>query len=197
VLLAIDFFDDHLHSLKITPALSFESKDQNGAQLEADFGILWQESLFGEVMDGVIWGECKTFGTFEQKDYKKMRLLAKQFPGSILAFCTLRTDLSQKEIKEITKIAKAGRKQWKNERPKNPVLILTGNELMDIFGPPHCWKKKHGNKYDRVYGLLDIADATQQIYLNLPSWKEEWYKEYEERKKKLEAKKAKLQTNKK
>lgn len=185
VLLAIEFFDDHMFSMKTTPALSFEAKDQTGVQLEADFGMLWQESLFGEISDGVIFGECKTFGIFEQKDYKKMRSFAKHFPGAILAFCTLKQSLTQAEIREITKIARAGRKRWKSERPINPVLILTGNELMDMFGPPHCWEKKHGNKYDRVNGLLEIANATQQIYLNLPSWQEDWHKEYEEKKKKL------------
>lgn len=192
VLISLDYFDDHLSSLKITPALSFEAQDNKGTKLEADFGILWQESLFGEVMEGIIFGECKTFGTFAQKDFKKMKTLAKKFPGSVLAFCTLRDALSNKEIKEIAKIAKAGRKRWKrSERPVNPVLILTENELTSMVGAPYCWKDKHGDKFDRVHGLLEIADATQQIYLNLPSWKEEWYKEYEEKKKKLDATKAK------
>jgi len=133
---------------------------------------------------GVHLRECKTFGVFKQEDYKKMRLLAKQFPGSILAFCTLRPSLTPKEIREISKIAKVGRKRWKSDRPKNPVLILTSNELMDMFGPPQCWAKKHGKKFDRVYGLFEIANATQQIYLNLPSWHEEWQKEFEEKRKK-------------
>ena len=192
VLISLDFFDDHLHSLKITPALSFDAQDSKGAKLEADFGILWQESLFGEVMEGILFGECKTFGTFQQKDFKKMKILAKQFPGSVLAFCTLRDSLSKNEIVEIAKIANTGRKRWnKRERPINPVLILTKNELMSMFGAPYCWKDKHGDKFERVHGLLEIADATQQIYLNLPSWHEEWQKEYEELRKKIEAKKTK------
>lgn len=188
VLLAVNFFIDHLHSIKITPALSFETKDKTGVHLEADFGILWQESMYGESKEGVIFGECKTFGVFEQNDYKKMRLLGKKFPGSILVFCTLKKELTRSEIKEITKIAKTGRKRWKNETPINPVLILTRNELIDMFGPPTCWKKKHGGKYDKTYGLLEIADATQQIYLNLPSWHEDWYKEFEEKRKKFQEK---------
>lgn len=190
VLLSLDFFDDHLHQLKITPALSFEIEDQKGKPLEADFGILFRESLFGEVMEHVIFGECKTFGTFKQKDYKKMRVLAKLFPGAILVFSTLRNSLTDAEVKEISKLAKAGRKQWKSERPINPVLILTGNELIGMFGPPYCWEEKHGDKYKRVRGLLDITDATQQIYLKLPSWREEWDKEFEKRRKKIQAKVA-------
>ena len=182
VLIALRFFDDPMRlSSQVTPALSFEAKDQKGVQLEADFGLLLRESLFGEVLDAVVFGECKTFGVFEQKDYKKMRFLANQFPGAILAFCTLRPSLTQAEIREITKIAKAGRKIWKSDRPVNPVLILTGNELMTMTRPPHCWREKHGNKYERAYGLLSIADATQQIYLNLPSWNEDWQKKFEEK----------------
>ena len=197
VLLSLEFFDDRLHQLKITPALSFEAVDQKGKSIEADLGLLFQESLFGEVIEGVIFVECKTFGVFKQKDYKKMRALAKRFPGAVLVFSTLRNSLNNTEVREISKIARTGRKQWKSEKPINPKLILTGNELTGMFGPPYCWKEKHGTKYERAHGLLEIADATQQIYLNLPSWKEEWYKAYEEKKKKLEAKKAKIQGSKK
>jgi hypothetical protein len=188
VLLSIEFFDHDMHSLRITPVYSFEAKDKNGKSLEADFGIIWQETVFGEVMDGSLFGECKTFGTFQAKDFQRMKDIAKSFPGAILALCTLGKDLTKKEIQEITKIAKAGRKQWKSERPINPVLILTGNELTSMFGPPYCWKDKHGTKYDRVYSLLEVADATQQIYLDLPSWKEEWFKKFDERRKKMQQK---------
>lgn len=194
VLFAVDFFDDQLHSLKITPALSFEAKDSKGMQLEADFGILWQESLFGEAKEGVIFGECKTFGLFKQKDYSKMKRLAKRFPGAVLAFCTMRDNLTKTEIREITKIAKTGRKYWKHEQPQNPVLILTKNELTSMFSPPTCWSDKHGAKYDRTHGMLDIADATQQIYLNLPSWHEEWQKEFEEKRKKIQEKQKEINT---
>jgi hypothetical protein len=139
-------------------------------------------------MDGSIFGECKTFGQFQNKDFERMRNIAKSFPGAILALCTLRKDLTPVEVQEITKIAKAGRKQWKSERPINPVLILTGNELMNMFGPPSCWRDKHGSKFDRVFSLLEVADATQQIYLNLPSWKEEWFKKFDEKRKKAQQK---------
>lgn len=181
VLFAIDFLKEQLHTLRITAALSFEAKDTQGMELEVDFGALWHESLFGEAKDGVIFGECKTFGTFQQKDYKKMRRLAKRFPGAVLAFCTMKDYLTKTEIKEITKIAKAGRKYWKEEQPLNPVLILTKNELTSMFSPPTCWAEKHEKKYKNVHGLLAITDVTQQIYLNLPSWREEWQKEFEEK----------------
>jgi len=193
VLITISFFEHNMHSLRITPALSFEAVDSQNKVLEADYGVLWRDSIFGETMEGIIFGECKTFGDFQQKDFDKMRNLGEKFPGAILAFCTLKKDLKKSEIVGITKIAKAGRKMWKNERPKNPVLVLTGNELLGLHGPPYCWNDKHGNKYDRAYSLLDVADVTQQIYLNLPSWQSILHKKIDEKIKRSQEKLSKVQ----
>lgn len=193
VLLAVNFLTGHhLHGVGITPSFSFVAhKDKN--KLEADFSGFWRESTFKGVAEGVMFGECKTFGIFEQQDFLRMKNLAKQFPGAILIFCTLRKKLNKDEIKQITKIAKAGRKYWKSEKPINPVLILTGNEIFSNWGAPQCWKDMGLKKqFDHIYGLLDLCNATQQIYLNLPSWHEYWYKEFEKRRsRKIQRKKKK------
>lgn len=193
VLLAIDSLNEHrLHGLRITPSLSFIAKDNSGNELEADFGALWQESTFKGVEEGIMFGECKTFGIFEKKDFQRMKNIAKQFPGAVLVFCTLRKKLNKEEIREITKIAKSGRKYWKSERPINPVLIFTGNEILTDWGPPHCWEDIGlSKKFDRIYGLLDICNATQQIYLNLPSWHDFWHEKFEKRRKKRSVKRKK------
>jgi len=107
-----------------------------------------------------------------------MRYLAKTFPGAILAFSTLRKSLTKSEIAAITRIAKAGRKHWKADRPINPVLILTGTELFNWAGPPYCWDETLRNKFD-VHGVLRVCDATQQIYLGLPSWQADWHNKWE------------------
>jgi hypothetical protein len=71
--------------------MSFKGKHAaSGAELEADFGLLWQETVFGETMDGVLFAECKSYNKFKAKDFERMRLLAKQFPGAVLAFCSFR-----------------------------------------------------------------------------------------------------------
>jgi hypothetical protein len=106
----------------------------------------------------------------------------------VLAFSTLRKELTPGEVAGITRIAKAGRKYWKAERPTNPVLILTGTELFSWAGPPHCWELSLQEKFSRVHGLLDICDATQQIYLGLPSWQTEWHEKWEKRRQKRQAK---------
>jgi hypothetical protein len=163
--------------------MSFVAKnEQSGKLLEADFGLMWQESVYGETQDGLLFAECKSYNKFEKKDFDRMRTLAKQFPGAILAFCTLRTSLAPDEVKELKKITKEGMKYWKPERPINPVLILTGTELFDFARPPHCWEGITIPEWaKRAYTILEICNATQSIYLGLPHWSETWSTQFEKR----------------
>lgn len=185
VLLALDFLSERQLGRSLTSTVSFNATTKGGIVLEADFGSLWQERVFGTVAEGAMFGECKTYGKFEKKDFAKMRKIAKAFPGAVIAFCTLKMQLDKNEIREMIKITKAGRKYWKNERPINPVLILTGNELLSMFGPPSCWKELAlPKRFDHVYGLLGLCDATQQIYLKLPSWHQTWHEQWERKRKK-------------
>src|SRR5207237_609997 len=118
---------------------SFKAGKDNANEIEADFGILWRESnILGESA-GVIFGECKSFGEFRQEDFNRMSRLAHEFSGAVLVFATFRKELTQTEKREITRIAKRGRKYWKPDRPLNPICILTGHELLSHFGPPACW----------------------------------------------------------
>ena len=110
-----------------------------------------------------------------------MRYLAEAFPGAVLVFSTLRKSLTLKEVEGITRIARAGRKHWKTERSINPVLILTATELLNRPGPPYCWEDSTKKKFERIFGLLSVCDATQQIYLGLPSLQVEWHEEWERR----------------
>lgn len=190
VLLTADFLNDRkMTTMRITPALSFVAEAPGKINLEADLAAFWQESIYGERRDGILFCECKTYGLFQKKDFDRMQYLAKAFPGAVLIFSTLRKKLTKKEIAGITKIAKAGRKYWKAERPINPVLVLTGNELLSHFGPPYCWDDDTKKKFDHVRGLIGLSDATQQLYLNLPSWQTEWNDKWEKRHKQRLAKK--------
>jgi len=189
-LLALEFFNNHkLTTLLATPTLSFTAKADNKKDIEADFALFWQDSIYGEKRDGLLFGESKTYNQFTKKDFDRMRYLAKSFPGAIIVFSTLRKKLTPTEIKGITGIAKAGRKFWKSERPINPVLILTGNELFSLHGPPYCWEDAGiKNKFNHIRGLISICDATQEIYLNLPSWEAEWHEKWEKQYQKRKAK---------
>jgi hypothetical protein len=192
VLLTQAFFDNHrMGTLRVTPVLSFAAKAPNKKSLEADCALFWQDSMFGEKSDGILFAECKTYGRFEKKDFERMRYLAKSFPGAVLVFSTLRKSMNHKELAEIKRIAKTGRKYWKAERPINPVLILTATELFNSSGPPYCWDDSVRKTFNHVRGLLGICDATQQIYLGLPSWQTEWHQKWDKKRQRLQAKHAK------
>ncbi len=185
VLLGLNYFERD-HSLQTTPVMSFKAKHKtSGKELEADFGLMWQETVYGETQDGLLFAECKSYNKFERKDFDRMRTLAKQFPGAILAFCTLRKTLEPGEIKELKSITKAGMKRWKTERPINPVLILTGQELFSHIGAPYCWDGISIPGWAKnTHTLLNLCNATQSIYLSVPHWQETWGKEYEKKQKK-------------
>jgi hypothetical protein len=188
VLLSLQLFGDHKLRIGVTPVMSFAAEAPDKKELEADFALFWQQTIFGEETNGLLFGECKSYGQFEKKDYDRMRYLAKMFPGAVLVFSTLRKTLSPTEIVEIGKITKAGRKYWKAERPLNAVLILTGTELFGDFAPPYCWDDATKKRFEHVHGLFDLCDATQQVYLNLPSWRTEWHEQFERRRARAMAK---------
>jgi hypothetical protein len=185
VLLGLNFFQKD-HSLQTTPVMSFNAEHAaTGKHLEADFGILWQDTAFGDTQEGVLFAECKSYNEFERKDFERMEMIAGHFPGAILAFCTLRKRLEPAEVKQLKRLTKAGMRYWKTERPINPVLILTGHELFDFFGAPHCWKNLAVPDWaKRAHSILDLCNATQAIYLGFPHWQETWRKDFERRRKK-------------
>ena len=168
--------------------VSFVAKQAGKEPLEADFALFWEESIFGERKDGIVFGECKTYGKFDERDFKRMRHLAETFPGAVLVFSTLRKSLTPLEVRKISRTAKRGRRYWKAERPINPVLILTGTELLSIHGAPHCWDDATKQRFEHRYGLLNLCDITQQLYLKLPSWHTDWHQKWERRRMRYEAK---------
>jgi len=182
VILALEFFkEQHLGAMQSTPIFSFIAKGPDHAKIEADFAMLWQDSTFGERMNGVLFGECKTYGQFKKKDIDRMKYLAKQFPGAVLVFATLRKEMKPEEIAAITRLAKFGRRYWKSDRPLNPVLILTGTELLNWLRPPGCWTEEIQKRFRHLPGLLGLCDATQQLYLGLPSWQQEWHDNWQKK----------------
>lgn len=73
--------------------------------------------------------EYKTEIDFTNKDIEKMQKPGQLFPGAILTFATLKPELSNNEKQIIRRLVNYFRKGI-NDRPVNPVLILTGNELL-------------------------------------------------------------------
>lgn len=183
--------DRMMPSLRTTPVPSFVATSPGKANLEADLAMFWKEMVYGEENEGLLFGECKTFGLFETRDIERMRYLGDTFPGAVLVFSTLRETLTKKEVIALARLAKHGRKYWKAERSINPVLILTGAELLSWQRPPHCWDESHQKRFQNVHGILALCDATQQIYLDLPPVHEDWRKRVEQRSKRRSSRQAK------
>ena len=181
VLLAHRFFSVLLH-LPTTPFLSFTA-EKGDEKIEADLALFLKETRLGRTTIETLFAECKTYDHFKRDDIDRMLALSKGFPGAILVFVTLRKDLTDAEKKLIRPFVNRGRKYWKAERPYNPVLILTGTELFAVFRPEQSWERAGGQhepwaaKFRRGHlSLLELCDATQQIYLGMKPW-QQWLKE--------------------
>ena len=151
--------------------------------LEIDFMIFYQRVNVASIgyPSDLIFGEAKSYGdnSFEAKDICRLKKLANKFPGSILVFATMRQphQISKGEIDRLKKLALWGRAyNKKSHRSRAPVIILTGLELFSNF-IQGTWKAK-GGKHASFSSYLDFsnlrlfADATQQLYLNLPPYRE-------------------------
>jgi hypothetical protein len=128
----------------------------------------------------LVFGECKTFGDFEQRDFQRARDLARLFPGAMLCFATLKEALTDAEKKEIAKIARRGRSHLKNGQQSNPVLVLTRVELfgqfkLGGFHESYGAKAQHAKHVFSVREPKELCGFTQQVHLGMEpyhSWLE-------------------------
>jgi hypothetical protein len=176
VLLTLRFFACQLDGAT-TPMLSFTA-NKGTSSIEADLGMFFQRSKYAPSRTGLIFAECKTFAYFRKKDAERMLTLAKEFSGAVLVFATLRKSLTSAEKRLLRPVVNRGRKYWQAERPYNPVLILTGNELFTDDDPRQVWRDlggihaAHAHSWGDERDLVSLADDTQQIYLEMKPWRE-------------------------
>ncbi len=178
----------------VTPLFSYEA-EKDGKCLEADLTCLYRPSTWRGTRTHVIHAECKSFTRFERRDIERMKELATAFPGAVLVFATLNNELLGSEVKLIRDLVVAERRKRLRGKPNSLVIPLTGTELFS-FRVGENWKGK-GGLYERFSERsfeLDqpsaLANATQQIYLNLPSWYEWSEAEWKKRTQKHASKKA-------
>jgi hypothetical protein len=180
VAMALHFLVDEI-SRECTwiPSFRLQSKDRGPVKVEADFGAFLKPSGFGELTDPLlVFGECKTFGEFDRRDYQRMRTLAKLFPGAVICFCTLRAKLTKSEKARIAGLSRQGRTNLKSGQRRNPVLVLTGAELLGQFKlgrfvddyPSDLSKLAEGAFMRR--DLQEICDFTQKAHLGIESYYE-------------------------
>jgi len=168
----------------ITSFMNFQLEQQK-TSLEVDLMVQLRSGRFSRDKTELIFCECKTYNSFTSKDIERMIFLGNKFPGAILLFSTLKAELTSEEIQLISSVVNYFRKGSSN-RPLNPVLILTSNELLppqfkgsfDHFGDIHPMVRRN----DRL-GYL--CEASCEKYLNIKKWSdikiEEWIAEQNRR----------------
>lgn len=174
VLLTLRFFAELLDGAT-TPLMSFTARKGKTNEMEADLALFFQASKFGAPKTELIFAECKSFNEFKPNDADKMEKLGNAFPGAVLVFASLKDSLSEEEKAILCPLVNRCREYWKNERPVNPVLILTGTELLTEPDLSGTWEKAGGLRAEfarsiRPTDLLGLCDVTQQVYLDMAPW---------------------------
>lgn len=165
-----------------TAFLSFEIMGDEGDR-EVDLGLFIKEVKLSQSVVETIFAECKSYEKFTRKDVERMRMLADQVPGCVLVFSTLRRGLSESETKLLRPLANYGRKCWRAGKAYSPVMIVTGTELLSRQEPLGTWRNCGGVHIKWASGfrgttstVVELCDATQQIYLGMRPW-HEWARE--------------------
>lgn len=180
VLLSLRFFSMfRFDGSATTPLMSFKAQ-KNGTNIEVDLALFFQESRFLYPKTELIFVECKTFKSFEEKDTKRMLDLGKQFPQAVLVFATLKESLNDDEKRLLRDVVNCSRENRKNKRPFNPIMVLTGTELISDTHFILNWENTadirgtfaHNIDPDIDFSvgpriLLEFCDIMQQIYLDM------------------------------
>lgn len=184
---ALHFVEEHLaDGSSWVPSISMRS--ENGAELEADFAMFLRPRRFSRIAEPfVVFAECKTFDRFKAKDIFRMEEIAKRFPGALLCFATLNRELTADEKKGISRLARKGRHRLRTGQQVNPILVLTGAELLSDGRPRDVAKRLPERFRQRIPNLLargdiqEICDFSLQAHLGIESIDEWWNLEAERR----------------
>lgn len=154
--------------------LEFDSKHH-----EVDF-IMWRESGRGDEVEPpqLIIGETKSAGTgqlIKSKDLATLKAVATKLPGAIVVIGVMRDHFLDSEKKILTSFVKWARRLDVYGEPTNPVVLLTSRELFMQYHLETTWKKagepyKNFASFHHTRTLREIAQATQSLYLDMPSF---------------------------
>lgn len=154
----------------------------DGIDVEADF-VAWRRSETHGAHNppDLLIGETKSLGQgdlIKPKDLSKLKAIGRKLPGAILVISVLRKTFTPPEKKWLQRFVKWCRRPDDHGRQTNPVILLTANELFFEHLISATWEElgepfKSFADYEHTRNLYSFADATQRIYLGLPSF-EEW-----------------------
>ena len=157
-----------------SPSFKLKRNEVDWGEIDALAFIERKDSRTGSGL--AIFVEAKSYGEedgiFKRKDVDRMREIGKLFPGSVLVFATLNRQLTRSDEDLIRPLAEQGRAPYRGDDWTNPVVVLTGQELFSESGPPYCWDDipeagEVRRRFRSTGSLSDLADATQQLYLDM------------------------------
>lgn len=155
---------------------------------EIDFAVWYQRGHVGiepEADEPILMiGEAKSFGkdAIRQENIDSLKRVGERLPGAFLVVSTLKeiADFSNCERALLRDFSRWGREHRLNGRPRNPVILLTGAELLTDRHIKKVWEEAGGKaahlvKHASVF--LDdpytLAELTQLLYLDLPTFGED------------------------
>lgn len=127
----------------------------------------------------LVFCECKTYINFKAVDMERMMVLGKEFPGAVLVFATLNETLTDEEKALIGSLVQ-NFQTGNGKRPRNPVLVLTGKELLpdEPSDPLRDYEDTmHAYQYHNDY-LGALCELSVRKHLGIQNW---WEKKELER----------------
>jgi hypothetical protein len=189
----INRFNVSMHELTFATAmeLAFDGKDH-----EVDF-LAWRrdDNIDYDGQPLFIVGETKSGGKgqlIRERDLVQLKAVAKKLPGTAIVIAVLRDNFLPAERKLLKTFVRWCRRPDSDGEPTNPVLLLTSHELLFDHHITETWKSlseahlKFAN-YQAIRKFTSFADATQQIYLSLPSFYAERRAQWEKKMRKKQS----------
>lgn len=173
-------FNSSLDEMTFSTAMTLEF---DARRVEVDFIALRRTERHDlAVAPEIVVGEAKSAGRgqlIKPRDLAHLKAVAAKLPGAIVVISVLRDHFLPAEKRILEPFVKWGRRLDADGEWMNPVVLLTSIELMFDFHLAATWERHGGTHakfgtypYDYTRNMRSIADATQQIYLGLPSFAE-------------------------
>ncbi|MBP9849021.1 MAG: hypothetical protein KBC58_06250 [Flavobacterium sp.] len=156
---------------KITSLMEFEIK-KDGITNEIDLAVLLKSKYGEDLPPDLIICECKTNKKLTIKDIDRLKKIGIDFPNSILVFCTLNETIDEEEKNLLIELVNFFRKGF-GSRPKNPILILTANELIPEENYS-CFSQYQSQikSYHQDDYIGNLCELTVEKHLGLKTWGE-------------------------
>lgn len=141
----------------------FDAK-KDGKSFEVDLAIIAKSYKNEHVPQSFIC-ECKTFKSIGEKDYLRLKFFGEQIPNAILVVATLKNEFSDEEKVLLKKLVNDFRT---GHYATNPVLLLTGNELLP--NEKYFPLKKYNDvipKHAHINYIKELADLSCKEHLEL------------------------------